>query len=119
MGTRTITGHLAADPESVQAGKVTIVKFRVIENTGENRGGTFVEHDTPTTHFVEAKFELGDNVAASLSKGSEVIVVGREHTNAWGDDDQKQYGRVIDADHVGASLRRATVQITKNPREEQ
>ena len=114
MSTRTITGNLASDPEVVKAGNVSITKFRVIENTGDYRDGKFQEHDTPTTHFVEAKFELGANAAASLHKGDAVIVVGREHTNSWEKDDAKQYGRVIEADAIGASLFRATVEITKN-----
>lgn len=114
MSNRTITGNLASDPEVVQAGKISITKFRVIENTGEYRDGKFQEHDTPTTHFVEAKFELGDNAAASLRKGDAVIVTGREHSTSWDKDGAKQYGRVIEADAIGASLARATVAITKN-----
>ncbi|PPI19456.1 hypothetical protein C5D44_17460, partial [Rathayibacter sp. AY1B5] len=55
MSTRTITGNLAADPEAVQAGRVQIVKLRVIENTGEYRAGEWTPHDAPTTHYVEAK----------------------------------------------------------------
>src|SRR3954447_24231972 len=66
MSTRTITGNLAADPEVVKAGPVSITKLRVIENTGEYRGGKFVAHYPPTSHFVEARFELGENAAASL-----------------------------------------------------
>jgi single-strand DNA-binding protein len=81
---RTITGNLAADVEVVKAGSINITKFRVIENTGEYRGGKYVEHPDPTTHFVEAKFELGENAAATLHKGDAVIVVGREHTTSWG-----------------------------------
>jgi single-strand DNA-binding protein len=114
MSTRTIAGNLAADPEVVQAGNVSITKFRVIENTGEYRGGKFVAHDNPTTHFVEARFELGENAAATLQKGTAVIVVGKEHTNSWGDEGAKQYGRVIDADNIGVDLSRATAVITKN-----
>lgn len=67
-----------------QAGSINITKFRVIENTGEYRGGKYVEHDTPTTHFVEAGFELGENTAAARHKGDPVIVIGREHTSSWG-----------------------------------
>ncbi|MBX3196277.1 MAG: single-stranded DNA-binding protein [Microbacteriaceae bacterium] len=115
MSTRTITGNLAADPESQPVGKTTIVKFRVIENTGEYRGGEFTPHADPTTHFCSARFEVGENVAASLKKGDAVIVSGREHTESWGDEGAKQYGRVIDVDAVGALLNRATVVITKNP----
>ncbi|MGE3449613.1 MAG: single-stranded DNA-binding protein [Microbacteriaceae bacterium] len=114
MSARTITGNLAADPEVVQAGNVSITKFRVIENTGEYRGGKFVAHDNPTTHFVEARFELGENAAATLQKGTAVIVVGKEHTNSWGDEGAKQYGRVIDAHNIGVDLGRATAVVTKN-----
>ncbi len=119
MATRTITGNLAADPEFVAAGSIQIVKFRVIENTGEYRRGEFVPHESPTTHFVEAKFELGQNTADSLHKGDQVIVVGREHTESWGDEGAKQYGRVIEAEAVGPALNRATAVITRNARPEQ
>lgn len=119
MNTRTITGNLAADPEVVTAGTVNITKFRVIENTGEYRGGKFVAHDTPTSHLIEARFELGDNAAATLHKGDAVIVLGKEHTNSWEDKDGgKQYGRVIDADAIGADLSRATAAISKNAKAE-
>ncbi|MEO5536040.1 MAG: single-stranded DNA-binding protein [Pseudolysinimonas sp.] len=118
MSTRTITGNLAADPEVVKAGSVNITKFRVIENTGEYRGGKFTPHDNPTTHFVEARFELGENAAATLEKGSAVIVVGKEHTNSWEKDGATQYGRVIDADTIGVDLARATAVVTKNPRDD-
>ena len=119
MSTRTITGNLAADPEVVKAGSVSITKLRVIENTGEYRGGKFVAHDTPTSHFVEARFELGENAAASLHKGDAVIVVGKEHSNSWDDKEgAKQYGRVIDADTIGVDLSRATAAVTRNAKQE-
>lgn len=116
MATRTIVGNLAGAPEHVQAGKVGITKFRVIENTYSYRDGERVEDPDPTTHFVEAKFELGENALESLGKGDQVIVVGNERSTSWEKDGAKQYGRVIDATHVGASLARATVTITRNPR---
>ncbi len=119
MSTRTITGNLAADPEVVKAGSVSITKLRVIENTGEYRGGKFVAHDTPTSHFVEARFELGENAAASLHKGDAVIIVGKEHSNSWEDKEgAKQFGRVIDADNIGVDLSRATAAITRNAKQE-
>jgi single-strand DNA-binding protein len=118
MSIRTIEGNLAADPEVVQAGSIQITKLRVIENTGECRHGKWQAHDTPTTHFVEARFELGENAAASLHKGDAVIVTGREHTTSWGEESNKQHGRVIDADSIGADLSRATVTITRNVRQD-
>lgn len=116
MTTRTIAGNLAADPEVVTAGTIQITKLRVIENTGEYRNGTWRNHDTATTHFVEARFELGDNAASSLHKGDAVIVIGREHTTSWGSEGAKYYGRVVEAESIGADLTRATVTITRNPR---
>jgi single-strand DNA-binding protein len=113
MATRTITGNVAADTEVVQAGSITITKFRVIENTGEYRHGAWVAHPDPTTHFVEARFELGDNAAATLHKGDAVIVIGDEHTNSWGTEGTKQYGRVIDARHIGLDLTRAIAQVRR------
>ena len=116
---RTITGNLAADVEVVKAGSINITKFRLIENTGEYRGGKFVDHPDATTHFVEAKFELGENAAATLHKGDAVIVVGREHTNSWGDEGAKTYGRVIEADNIGVDLSRAVAQVRRVSKDDQ
>ena len=82
MSTRTITGNLAADPEVVQAGSINITRLRIIENTGEYRQGKLFAHADSTTHFVEAKFELGENTAATLHKGDPVVVVGDERDAA-------------------------------------
>ncbi|MDO4143959.1 single-stranded DNA-binding protein [Clavibacter michiganensis] len=116
MTTRTITGRVAADPEAVQAGRVQIVKFRVLENTGEYRNGTWTEHPTPTTHHVEAKFELGANVLASLHTGDSVLVVGYEVTRTWEKEGKPRYGRVIEADAIGPNLAHSTTVITPQRR---
>ncbi|MCU1419849.1 MAG: hypothetical protein JWR57_1018 [Mycetocola sp.] len=113
MSIRTITGNLAVDPGVVQAGSIQITKLRVIENTGEYRAGKWHAHDNPTTHFVEAKFELGENVARSLHKGDPVIVVGREHTSSWDTGGDTKYGRVIDADSIGPDLSRAIAEVRR------
>ena len=114
MSTRTITGNLATDPEAVQAGRVQIVKLRVIENTGEYRGGEWTPHEAPTTHFVESKFELGEHVLASLHQGDAVIVVGYERTVAWGEGDDRRHGRVLEADAIGPDLSRATAVTSRS-----
>ncbi|PTL73215.1 hypothetical protein C1I63_10385 [Rathayibacter caricis DSM 15933] len=112
MSCRTITGNLAADPVAVQAGRVLIAKLRVIEITGEYRQGGWVPHEAPTTHVVEAKFELGAHVLASLHKGDAVIVVGYERTDTWGEGENKRSGRILEADAIGPSLIRATAVVT-------
>jgi single-strand DNA-binding protein len=116
MSIRTITGNLAADTEIVRAGSITITKLRVIENTGEYRQGTYIEHPDPTTHFVEAKFELGENTAATLHKGDPVIVVGEEHTSSWGEEGAKKYGRVVEGRYIGVDLNRAVAQVRRTTR---
>jgi single-stranded DNA-binding protein len=116
MTTRTITGRVAADPEAVQAGRVQIVKFRVLENTGEYRNGAWVEHPTPTTHHVEAKFELGANALASLHTGDSVLVVGYEVTRTWETNGKPRFGRVIEADAIGPNLAHSTAVITPQRR---
>lgn len=62
---------------------------------------------------MEAKFELGENVAVTLHKGDAVIVVGREHSSSWGTEGSKQYGRVLDAENVGVDLNRATAEVRR------
>lgn len=102
MAERTIWGHLAADPATQQAGKASVTKFRVVENTRSYRDGKWVEDTTPTTHYVEAWFELGATAAASLHTGDGVIVVGKERSESWDSTDgTTQYGRVIRADRFG------------------
>lgn len=102
MAERTIWGHLAADPTTQQAGKASVTKFRVVENTGSSRQGVWTEDETPTTHYVEAWFELGDTAAAQLHKGDGVIVVGKEHTEKWdAGEGGAQYGRILRADRFG------------------
>lgn len=114
MGIRHITGNLAADPEVVAAGKTKITKFRVLENTAEYRGGERVKHLAPITHFVEAKFQLGENVAATLHAGDAVIVVGSENDSSYDNGGELITGRrVIVASHIGPDLSHAVAQIRR------
>lgn len=118
MSVRFITGNLAADPEVQQAGRVSITKLTVLENTAEYRGDQRVEGLRPLSHSVEAKFDLGAGAAASLRKGDAVIVIGRERDASFeGTDGGLVYRRVVDATHIGPDLGRATAVVTRIPRE--
>lgn len=117
MSTRIIIGNLAADPEAATAGKATLAKFTVIENTGEYRKGEFVADDTPTSHHVEAWFDLGVNVLASLVKGTRVVVVGAEHTESYNKDGQTVFRRILKAASVAPDLAYARATVTSVPRE--
>ena len=111
MSHRYITGNLASDPTARQAGQVQIVSFTVLENTAHYQGNTRIPGRAPINHFIEAKFELGENVLASFHKGDAVVVIGHERDNSFdGEDGSLKYRRVIDA----ADVAHATVTITRN-----
>lgn len=114
MSVRFITGNLADEPEVQQAGRVQIVKLTVLENTATRRGDEWVPGHKPLRHDVEAKFELGENVAASLHKGDAVVIVGAERDASFDGNEGTVYRRVIDASHVGADLVNATAVVTRN-----
>lgn len=117
MSVRHIIGNLAKDPVVRQAGRVEIVQLTVLENTATYRGDERVPGLAPLNHWVEAKFELGANAAASLHEGNAVIVVGYERDNSFKGDDGTVYRRVIDAIHIGPDLSRATAVVTPTSRD--
>lgn len=100
----------------MQAGSIQITKLRVIENTGAYRRGAWTQHDNPTTHYVVAKFQLGENSATTLHKGDAVIVLGREHTDSWEDNESTRYARVLEADNIGPDLNRAVAAVQRTAR---
>jgi len=112
MTVRFITGHLAADPEVQQAGRIKITKFTVLENTYEYRGDERIGGKAPIAHNVEAKFELGENAASSLRKGHPVIVVGQERDASFDGDNGIVYRRIVDAQHIGPDLRSSIAAVT-------
>ena len=115
--TTTITGRLARDPETKQVGTTdehTRVELIVLENTGRMTRDGWKEDEEPTRHVVHAWRYLGTR-AASLRTGDAVVVVGRDHTQAWIDRDtnEKRRRRVIEAEHIGVDLRTMQVQARK------
>lgn len=63
--------------------------------------------------------EMGENVAASVQKGTRVIVQGRLQQRSWeSDDGKKNYKIEIVADEVGPSLRWAEAQVTRTERQQ-
>ncbi|AWB88121.1 single-stranded DNA-binding protein [Mycetocola zhujimingii] len=104
MSVRTVTGRLASVPIVQAAGQVEITRLTVIEQTRQYRQSAWVTDENPTTHHVEAKFELGA-AAAQLKPGQAIIVVGNERTTSWRKDGEgRQYRRVIAADHIAVDL---------------
>ena len=62
--------------------------------------------------------ELAENVAESLTKGSRIMVSGRLDQRSWETDNGEKRSKVeVVADEVGPSLRWATAQVERTPRE--
>src|SRR5438445_188184 len=115
--TITVVGTLTRDPEvrytpTGQAG----VKFCIAVNRFYvNRNGEKIEQ---TDFFnVNAWRSVAVNVAESLTTGARVLVTGRLQSRNWETEDGAKRSTVeIEAEEVAASLRFATVAITKAAR---
>jgi len=114
MNTITVVGNLTRDPELryTPTGQA-VVKFGIAVNRFyTNRNGERVEQ---TDFFnVNAWRSVAVNVAESLTTGARVLVTGRLQSRNWETEDgQKRSAVEIEAEEVAASLRFATVAITK------
>ena len=117
MNTITVVGNLTRDPELryTPTGQA-VVKFGIAVNRFyTNRNGERVEQ---TDFFnVNAWRSVAVNVAESLTTGTRVLVSGRLQARNWETEDgQKRSTVEIEAEEVAASLRFATVAITKAAR---
>ena len=114
MNTITVVGNLTRDPELryTPTGQA-VVKFGIAVNRFyTNRNGEKIEQ---TDFFnVNAWRSVAVNVAESLTTGARVLVTGRLQARNWETEDgQKRSTVEIEAEEVAASLRFATVAITK------
>ena len=117
MNTITVVGNLTRDPELryTPTGQA-VVKFGIAVNRFyTNRNGEKIEQ---TDFFnVNAWRSVAVNVAESLTTGARVLVTGRLQSRNWETEDgQKRSAVEIEAEEVAASLRFATVAITKAAR---
>ena len=117
--TLTITGNLSADPElRFTPSGAAVTNFTVISTprrydrtTGEWSDGE------PISIRCNLWRAPAENVAESLTRGSRVIVTGRLRSRQWETrDGDKRISLELDVDDIGASLRFATVAISKAQR---
>ncbi len=118
MATNTVTliGNLTRDPElRYTTGGRGIASFGLAVNRRYQVNGEWQEQ---TSFFnVTCWAELGENVAASLTKGSRTIVTGRLEQRSWETQEGEKRSVVeVVADEVGPSLRWAQAQIERNER---
>jgi single-strand DNA-binding protein len=112
----TLTGRLVSDPDLKFTAKGDPICGLVVVTSGrrynkeENKW-----YDVDTTYWTVAAWrQLGENVAESLSKGDQVVVVGKLKSRNWEDKDgNKRVAWEVDAQHVAADLSRATAKIQR------
>ena len=112
----TITGALGADPESrvSQAGKAWVT-FSVASAPRVKNRDTGDWEDGETIWFnCRAYGDVADNIAASLAKGTRVIVQGRLSQRAYTDKQGNPRTSLdLEVEEVGPTLRWATASVTR------
>jgi single-strand DNA-binding protein len=114
----TLVGNLTRDPElRYTAGGRALASFGIAVNRRYQVNGEWQEQ---VSYFnVTAWGDLGENAAASLSKGSRAIVFGRlEQRDYENREGEKRSVVEVVAEEVGASLRWAQAQIERTQRSE-
>ena len=115
--TITLVGNLTRDPElRFTTGGRGVASFGIAVGRRYQVNGEWQEQ---TSYFnITAWGQLGENAAATLAKGSRVIVTGRleqrEYTTREGD---KRTAIEVVADELGPSLRWATAQVERQSRQ--
>jgi single-strand DNA-binding protein len=113
-----ITGNLTSDPElKIMQSGTAIATFSIAWNRRFQQDGEWQEE--PNFFDVTCWRDLAENVAESFSKGDRVTIIGRLEQQRWEDRETgKNRSKVaIVADDVAASVRWATVAITRAERE--
>jgi single-strand DNA-binding protein len=114
--TITLVGNLTRDPElRYTTGGRGVASFGLAVNRRWQANGEWQEQ---TSFFnVVAWGQLGENAAATLTKGSRAIVFGRLEQRSWETQDGEKRSVVeVVADELGPSLRWAQAQIERNER---
>jgi single-strand DNA-binding protein len=112
----TLIGNLTRDPElRYTTGGRGVASFGLAVNRRYMQNNEWQEQ---TSFFnVVCWGDLGENVAATLTKGARTIVTGRLEQRSWETQDGEKRSVVeVVADEVGPSLRWAQAQIERNER---
>ena len=113
----TLIGNLTRDPElRFTAGGTAVASFGLAVNRRWQQNGEWQEK---VSFFnVSAWDQLGENAAASLTKGSRVIVTGRlEQREYETKEGEKRSVVEIVADEIGPSLRWARAEVERIARD--
>jgi len=113
-----IVGNVTRDPElRYTPSGASVTNFSIAYNRRYERNGQQVEE---VSFFdVTCWGTLADNVAASISKGLRVIVEGRLDQRSWETPQGEKRSKIeITADEVSPSLKWASVEVARNPRDD-
>jgi single-strand DNA-binding protein len=114
-----IVGNLVDDPElRYTPSGAAVAKMRVAVTPRFRDQATGEWKDAESSFFsVNAWRTLAENAAESLTRGSNVIIVGRLKQRSWETQDgEKRTVVEIEADEIGPSLRWATAKVEKQSR---
>ena len=116
--TVVVTGNITRDPElRFTPNGAAVANFGLAVNRRWQNRQTQEWEEQVSFFDIAAWSQLAENVSECLTKGSRVTVTGRLEQRSWETQDGERRSKVeIVADDIAASLRWATVQITKNER---
>lgn len=109
--TITVIGAAAAEPVLKTVHGEQVAELRIASTARRKRPGSEEWEDAYTNWYgVEAWGRLAANVAASVAKGDQLIVVGRLRVEQWESGERRGTSIRIRAEHVGHSMRFARTQ---------
>lgn len=110
----TVVGNLCSDPELREtSGGVAVADLRIAENRNY-RDSSGRWQQTSSFYSVEVWRTVAEHAAASLHRGDRVVAVGRMRQVEWTTDTGQTRRRyVVDADELAASIRFATVAVSR------
>jgi single-strand DNA-binding protein len=114
-----VVGNLVDDPElRYTPNGAAVAKLRVAVTPRFRDQTTGEWKDADSSFFtVNAWRTLAENTAESLTRGSNVIIVGRLKQRSWETQEGEKRSVVeIEADEIGPSLRWATARVEKQGR---
>jgi len=111
----TVNGNVATDVRSIAtaSGRQVAVFRLAVPDRRWIKGKGWVDGD-PTFISVTTFSQVATNVAASITKGQPVIVVGRLRMTTWQKEGTSGQSLEIEAAHVGHDLARGTTSFTKS-----
>ena len=116
-----LVGRLTADPELrfMQNG-TPVVNFSIASNARKyDRQANEWKDEEPTFLRASAFRQLAENIAASLTKGMEVVVMGTYKQRSYEKDGEKRTSTELEVTGIGPSLNWATASVQRNERGQQ